>query len=64
MQEYWTNFAKTGNPNDRQLPLWPKFDVSSRAYIEFSAAGPIAKQGLRRPFCDLFIENAKREIAQ
>jgi para-nitrobenzyl esterase len=60
MQEYWTNFAKTGNPNGGQLPAWPKFEVSSRAYIQFTDAGPIAKEDLRRPFCDLFIENVKR----
>jgi para-nitrobenzyl esterase len=60
MQRYWTNFAKTGNPNDGQLPVWPQFDVSSGAYIQFTDAGPIVKQGLRRPFCDLFIENVKR----
>jgi para-nitrobenzyl esterase len=64
MQQYWTNFAKTGNPNVPQLPVWPKFTVSSRAYIQFTDAGPIAKEGLRRPFCDLFIENVKRLIAQ
>ena len=22
MQQYWTNFAKTGNPNDGKLPGW------------------------------------------
>jgi para-nitrobenzyl esterase len=63
MREYWTNFAKTGNPNDGHLPTWPQFDVSSRAYVQFTDAGPIAKQGLRRPFCDLFIENVKRLMA-
>jgi para-nitrobenzyl esterase len=60
MQQYWTNFAKTGNPNGGQLPVWPKFDASSRAYIQFTDAGAVAKEGLRRPFCDLFIENARR----
>jgi para-nitrobenzyl esterase len=60
MQQYWTNFAKTGDPNGPELPVWPKFDPSSRAYIQFTDAGPIAKEGLRRAYCDLFIENVKR----
>jgi para-nitrobenzyl esterase len=42
MQQYWTNFAKTGDPNGAGLPLWPQFDPSSRAYIQFTDAGPIA----------------------
>jgi len=62
MQQYWTNFAKTGNPSGGTLPQWPKFDPASRAYIEFTDAGPVAREGLRRPFCDLFIENVKRQM--
>jgi para-nitrobenzyl esterase len=64
MQRYWTNFAKTGDPNGGQLLAWPKFNATSRAYIQFTDAGPIAKEGLRRPFCDLFIENVRRLMAQ
>jgi para-nitrobenzyl esterase len=60
MQQYWTNFAKTGDPNGGQLPVWPKFDTSSRAYIQFLDTGPVAKEGLRRKYCDLFMENVER----
>ena len=64
MQQYWTNFAKTGNPNGGQLPVWPTFDVSSQAYMQFTDAGPVIKEGLRRPFCDLYLENVKRLMAR
>ena len=60
MQQYWTNFAKTGDPNGGNLVKWPKFDPTRRAYLDFTDAGPVAKEGLRRPVCDLFMENQKR----
>jgi hypothetical protein len=62
MQQYWTNFAKTGNPNGEGLPVWPVFRNPERSCLQFRDTGPTAKQGLRRPFCDLYIENAKRLI--
>jgi para-nitrobenzyl esterase len=61
MQEYWTNFAKTGDPNGGKLVKWPKFDASARAYMDFTDAGPVVKEGLRRQVCDLFMENQKRQ---
>src|ERR1039458_1369856 len=61
MQEYWTNFAKTGDPNGGKLVKWPKFDATARAYMDFTDAGPVAKEGLRRQVCDLFMENQKRQ---
>jgi para-nitrobenzyl esterase len=60
MQRYWTNFAKAGDPNGANLPRWPKFDVTARAYMQFTDAGPAPKEGLRRSFCNLYIENAIR----
>jgi para-nitrobenzyl esterase len=61
MQEYWTNFARTGDPNGGKLVKWPKFDAIARAYMDFTDAGPVAKEGLRRQVCDLFMENQKRQ---
>jgi para-nitrobenzyl esterase len=62
MQRYWTNFAKSGNPNGPGLPKWPQFDPATRAFLAFEDVGPVAKEGLRRSFCDLFIENLKRNV--
>jgi len=64
MRQYWINFAKTGDPNGGSLVKWPKFDAARRAYIDFTDAGPVVKEGLRRPVCDLFMENQKRLAAQ
>ena len=60
MQRYWTNFAKTGDPNGPGLPVWPKFDPTSRAYVEIASSGATAREGLRRRHCDVFIENLRR----
>lgn len=53
MQRYWTNFAKTGNPNGPGLPFWPAFDREGRAYLEFTDRGPQRKRDLRGPICRL-----------
>ena len=34
---------------------------AARAYLDFTDAGPVAKEGLRRQACDVFMENWKRE---
>ena len=63
MQDYWTNFAKTGDPNGGTLPKWPKFDPETRDYLDLTSAGPIAKEGLRRQVCDLYIEKLERQLS-
>ena len=34
IQQYWLNFAKTGNPNDNGLPAWGAFDVNDPRVID------------------------------
>jgi para-nitrobenzyl esterase len=57
MQTYWTNFAKTGDPNGAGLPRWPRFDPTARAYAQFTDSGAVAKEGLRRAQCELWMES-------
>jgi para-nitrobenzyl esterase len=64
LQLYWTNFARTGDPNGPGVPKWPKFDSAARGYLEFTDSGPVAHEGLRRPFCELYVENVKRLMAR
>ena len=39
IQSYWTNFAKTGDPNGGGLPQWRAFTAGSEAYMEFGNNG-------------------------
>jgi para-nitrobenzyl esterase len=59
MQRYWTNFAKTGDPNGPGLPHWSAFDASRKAYITFTTGGPAAGERLRAEQCDLFLRAEK-----
>ena len=37
MSSYWANFAKTGNPNGKDLPDWPAYTVSDKKIILLNA---------------------------
>lgn len=39
MQVYWTNFAKSGDPNGNGMADWPEFGAEGN-YLEFSKDGP------------------------
>ena len=59
LQLYWTNFAKSGDPNGETLPAWPRHDSLLQAYLEFTDDGPIAKTKLRNDICRLYEEALK-----
>lgn len=41
MNNYWTNFAKTGNPNGNNLPEWPKYDIQNAKIMDVSLNGEV-----------------------
>ena len=57
MESYWTNFAKTGDPNGAGLPQWPELDAA-QLYLVFTEDGQAAASTgpLRPPQCDLYRE--------
>ena len=51
MVGYWTNFAKTGDPNGEGLPPWPQYRAATDLALEISAT-PRVLAGLRRAKLD------------
>jgi para-nitrobenzyl esterase len=43
MMDAWINFAKTGNPNHRNLPDWPAYDSEARATMVFDSECKVGK---------------------
>jgi para-nitrobenzyl esterase len=43
MSSYWTNFAKTGNPNGPGLPVWPEFSVKDQRVMFLDDTQPGAR---------------------
>ncbi len=40
MNDYWVNFAKTGDPNGPGLPHWPAFTAKRDELMNFTETGP------------------------
>jgi para-nitrobenzyl esterase len=54
MQEYFANFIKTGNPNGKGLPNWPKFSEGQRLVIDVNTRAEAEKGRARYEFLDQF----------
>jgi para-nitrobenzyl esterase len=42
MSAYWTDFAKTGDPNGGMRVRWPAYGPSKNELLDFTNEGPIA----------------------
>ncbi|MBC2666105.1 carboxylesterase family protein [Novosphingobium flavum] len=60
IQTYWTNFAKTGNPNGPGVPQWGSFEPAKKASIELAQDGPIARSAIREQACAPYAEKYTR----
>jgi para-nitrobenzyl esterase len=61
MSAYWTNFAKTGNPNGTGLPAWPALHAGKLSIMQLGARMeplPLAARS-RQPF---WLENLKTPL--
>lgn len=68
IQTYWTNFAKTGDPNSPaapNLPNWPALD-QTQGFLRFTAGGNVeaSTTPLRGPQCDLYRKVLAEQMKQ
>jgi para-nitrobenzyl esterase len=65
IQQYWVNFAKTGNPNGKGLAYWPSFDDAKPTTMQFSNGASLIMVPNREQidFVDRFFKS-KREATE
>jgi para-nitrobenzyl esterase len=61
MQQYWTNFAKNGDPNGPGLPVWGKYNATTKQSVEFTDDAAVQKTGSRAVACGPFIDRLNRD---
>jgi len=64
IQTYWTNFAKSGNPNSAGLPQWQPWNTSHEPYMTFTREGTAVPETSFAPiFCHLSPDRLKEQLA-
>ncbi|HEY6621858.1 MAG TPA: carboxylesterase family protein [Steroidobacteraceae bacterium] len=61
LQTYWTNFAKTGNPNASGLPNWPAWSDEEKEFLVVNQDASVTAQ---RNFPPLFSSLGANELKQ
>jgi carboxylesterase type B len=64
MQRYWTNFAKSGDPNAPGLPVWKAWNSDEEPYLQFSQNGEVLpRKSFSPPFCHLAASRLREGLA-
>ena len=64
IESYWTNFAKSGNPNAPSLPTWKPWDSAQEPYLEFTQSGTaVPQRNSSPPFCHLAVRDWQQRLA-
>jgi para-nitrobenzyl esterase len=58
MNVYWSNFAKTGDPNGADLPQWPVYAIKADRLMNFTQDGPKPMADPWRARLDLVAKHA------
>jgi para-nitrobenzyl esterase len=54
LQTYWTNFAKSGNPNGTEVIEWPAFNEKTQNVLQIGKDATIQVRSSAKPiFCDI-----------
>jgi para-nitrobenzyl esterase len=61
MGSYWTNFARTGDPNGQGLPEWPALTAERDVWMKLDAK-PEPIEGLRARKLDILEEALRNRI--
>jgi para-nitrobenzyl esterase len=63
MKHYWTNFAKTGDPNGDGLSDWPAYQKEKDQHLELGAEIKV-ETALYKEACDFFEERLYQTMSK
>lgn len=63
MQRYWTNFARTGDPNGGSDAAWPTYSAATDRRMNFARSASTVLDNFRKAECDLWIAGYEQTFA-